>query len=364
MTKALKTRQICFFYIALLPVIKMFTVPSFLARICGEDAWLSALINSLTDILVVAILYFTLKDLPCDFFTALERRFGKGFSKAVICFYLVFFLLKTVMPMNEEKEYVELTLYMTSPNIFTFMPVFIAVIYLSSLKLRVIGRVADGVFFIAILGYLFMFVLALNSTDLTAILPVGAHGTDILKGAYQSASWFNDGAYFLFFTGEYVKGKKDGLKIILSCLLGGVIVSAFSIVFYGTFTSVAFRRGFALTEISKYTTAINNMERFDYLPIFALLFTSVFSLALPFYFATELLTRLLPVKRPLSAVITALPAVILLLFFNEYFASVETFITRYAPAYFIAFGSVFPIIFALILKLSKNKEYGYEIYES
>ena len=110
MTKALKSRQICFFYIALLPVVKMFTVPSILAGICGEDMWLSALVNSFTDVLVVSALYFALKDEQGDFFTVIERRFGKGFSKTVIVFYLIFFLLKTVMPMNEEKDYIELTL--------------------------------------------------------------------------------------------------------------------------------------------------------------------------------------------------------------------------------------------------------------
>ena len=319
MTKALKTRQICFFYIALLPVLKLFTTPSLIAGICGEDLWISALINALVDVVVVAVLYFSLKDEQGDFFAVLEKRFGKGISKTVTCFYLVFFLLKTILPLNEEKDYVELTLYMTSPTLFTFMPIFFAIIFLSARRLRIIGRVCDGVFIIALLGYIFMFALAIPNTDVGAILPIGAHGAkNIFKGAYMSYGRFTDGAYFLFFTGNFIKGKKDGLKIIASVLLSALIVVAFYIVFYGTFTSIAFRQNFALTEMSKYTTAINNMERFDYLPIFALLFTSVFSLALPFFFATELLTRLIPVKRVIAAIITALPSASLLLFFNQY----------------------------------------------
>ena len=363
MTKPLKTRQICFFYIALLPVIKMFTLPSILAGITGEDLWLSALVNSFIDVIVIAVLYFTLKDFDGDFFTVIERRFGKSFAKTVMVFYLLFFLLKTVLPMNEEKDYVELTLYMTSPTLMTFMSVFIAVIYISATKLRVLGRVADGVFVIACLGYIFMFALAFQNTDVGAILPIGAHGIkNIFHGAYSSASWFNDGAYFLFFTGEYVKGKKDGLKIILSACVSALIVVAFTIVFYGTFTSVAFRENFALTEISKYTTAINNMERFDYLPIFALLFTSVFSLALPFFFAAELLARLFPVKRIIAAILASLPSIALLIFFNEYYFSIENFIERYAGVYFIIFGSIFPVAVATLFKFGK-KEKKYAIFE-
>ena len=109
MTKPLKTRQVCFFYIALLPVVKSFMMPSLVAGICGEDLWLSALINCLADIITVTVIYFLLKNENGDFFTVLERRFGKAFAKTVTCFYVVFFILKTVIPMNEEKDYVELT---------------------------------------------------------------------------------------------------------------------------------------------------------------------------------------------------------------------------------------------------------------
>ena len=149
--------------------------------------------------------------------------------------------------------------------------------------------------------------------------------------------------------------------MLASVALSAVIVIFFCMLFYGTFTSIAFRQRFALTEISKYTTVINNTERFDYIPIFALLFTAVFSLALPFYFATDLFLRLLPVKRTLAAVMLCVPSVAVLLFFEEYFASIETFITQIASGFFILFGTVFPAALAIIMKIMTDKEKNFEI---
>ena len=362
MTKSFRTRQICFFHVALLPVVKFFMMPSLISGISGEDLWISTLFNCLADLITVSVLYFCLKSADADFFALLERKFGKIFAKAVMAFYIVFFLLKTVMPLSEEKDYVELTLYMTSPSLFTFMPVFFAIFFICVKKMRVIGRIADGIFIIAVSGYAFLIALSVSDTDICAVLPVGAHGIkNIALGAYSSSAWFNDGAYLLFFMGNYVKGKKDGLKILLSVVFSSLIVLCFIVVFYGTFTSIAFRQRFALTEISKYTTAINNMERFDYIPIFALLFTSIFSLALPFYFASELIHRLFSIKRWMAATIATLPSAVLLLFFGEYFLSIENFIINIASGYFIFFGTLFPVVMAIILKICEKKEFNYAV---
>lgn len=363
MTKALKTRQICFFYIAILPVVKFFMMPSYLSGICGEDLWISVFINCLADIITVAVLYLCFKNRDGDFFTLSERAFGKVFAKIVAALYIVFFLLKAVIPLHEEKNYVELTLYVTSPNLTTFMPVFAAVFFISLKRLRVIGRIADAIFIIALIGYAFTFALAIPHTDPAAILPVGAHGAGkVFDGAYSSYVWFSDGAYFLFFAGNFVKSKRDGLKIAFSMTLSALIVLFFVIIFYGTFTSIAFRQRFALTEISKYTTAINNMERFDYIPIFALLFVSLFSLSMPFYFAAELLSRFFRVKQWIAAIAVCVPSVLLLLFFDGYFNSIENFILNIANGYFLFFGCAFPIIISVAIALRGKKEIQNEVY--
>ena len=157
MTKALKTRQICFFYVTVVPIAKFFMMASEICSVTGEDVWISVAVNLFLDFSTALTLYFCLKNENCDFFTLIEKTFGKPFGKTVLGFYLVYFVLKTVIPVNEQKDYVELTLYMTAPNILTFMPVFLIIFYVALQKLRVIGRIADGLIIISLFGYVLCF---------------------------------------------------------------------------------------------------------------------------------------------------------------------------------------------------------------
>ena len=75
---------------------------------------------------------------------------------------------------------------------------------------------------------------------------------------------------------NFIYKKRDGIKIIIAFLISGLSVVLFMVVFYGIFTSIAFRQQFALTEISKYTAIINNIGRFDYIGILNILFSGIF----------------------------------------------------------------------------------------
>ena len=358
MTKALKTRQVCLFFIFFLPVIKFFMMPSIIAKEAKQDIWICLIINCFIDLITVAVALYALKDENGDFFCALEKHFGKPVGKTFMILYAVFFLLKTLLPVNEQKDYVEYTLYMTTPNLLTFLPVFAVIFYISLQKLRVWGRLSDGVAIIALLGYFMLFALSISNANFNELKPVGISGIKgVVTGAFNSQTWFNDGVYFLFFSGEYLKSKKHGLKILLSCLISCTIVIFFGMIFYGTFSSIAYRQRFALTEISKYTTVITNIGRFDYIALFSLLFTSVFSLALPFYFAVNLIQRCFNLKKPfwISLVICLIGA-LFNVFTEKYFVTVENFIINVAGWYFLALGSVVPIIVCLIIKWRTNNE--------
>lgn len=358
MDKALKTRQICLFFAVFLPVIKFFMMPSVVASVSAQDMWISVIIDILLDFAVILTVSLALKDEDTDFFGTLEKRYGKTFSKVVMAFYAVFFLLKTLLSVNEQKDYVEYTLYMTNPNVLTFMPVFLIVFYLSLQKLRVWGRLADGLIIVALFGYALLFALSVPNTDLNELLPVAKSGyKNIFSGAFKAENWFSDGAYFLFFVGNYEKSKKSTLKILLSFAASGIIVLIFTVIFYGTFSSVAFRQRFALTEISKYSSVINNIGRFDYLALFSLLFTAVFSLSLPFYFAVNLITRILSLKTPaiVSVVVCGASAAFHLIF-NRYFFTIETFVTEIAYLYTLILGTVLPVALSLTMIRRRKNE--------
>jgi len=201
--------------------------------------------------------------------------------------------------------------------------------------------------------------MSISNADFTAILPVGANGgKSILRGSYYSLNWFGDAAYILFFLGHFKLEKRSVLKILLSFFLSAILILAFMIVFYSIFTSIAHRQRFALTEISKYTTVINNMGRFDYLGIMLILLTNIFSLSLPLYFSCVILNRIFDFKKVFIAPIIVIGAqVFIMVAFNEKLNSLINFINGYGGVYFFILGNVLPI-FSAMLKNFKEKTYA------
>ena len=125
MTYQLKPRQICLFFIAFLPILKIFMMPSVVSSISNEDAWISTVINCLLDLLTLLVLLYASKLINKPFFLMLEETFGKTGAKIIAFLYFLFFTIKAILPINEQKDYVEFTLYTLISTTFYFFPFFI-----------------------------------------------------------------------------------------------------------------------------------------------------------------------------------------------------------------------------------------------
>ncbi len=365
MVHQLKTRQVCLFFIAFLPITKLFTLPSVLATFANEDMWISALFNALLDIATLIVLIFTCKYAKTNFYRMSEQVFGKIGAKIVMGLYFIYFILKGILPINEQKDYVEFTLYTLLPTTFYFLPFFIVALYCCTKKLRVIGRVADIMWVVSLIGVALLFVLSISNADFTAILPVGARGLkNILKGSFNGVGWFGDSLYLAFFAGEFAYEKRDGIKILFSYIAGILIVIFFMVIFYCIFTSIAHRQRFALTEISKYTTVINNTGRFDYLAILMILLSNFFALSTPIYFGARTLEYICEFKKSwIAPLIVVCIQFIISVFLYQHFYSIQNFIINYATYYFIFMANVLPIL-TLFIATKKRKEKNYEYQKS
>ena len=352
----LKTRQVCFFIIAFLPITKFFSLPSIITTYANEDLWISTLISLVLDFLTLIPIVYVCKKTDKTFFEIIEDIFGKNGAKIFAFLYLIYFISKSILPLNEQKDYVEFTLYTLTPNIFYVLPLFILALYMCFKEIRVLGRLSDILWMITLNGFLTLIVLSLSNADFSAILPIGANGVkSIARGTLSSFNWFGDSVFIMLFIGQFKWEKGSALKIFLSYLLGAIMVLLFMIIFYAIFTSIAFRQRFALTEISKYTTVINNLGRFDYIGIFMILFSNMFAICLPIYFSSKLLDYIFSIKiKWLSPVISVAIQVIIILCFYEFFVSIEHFMTNYFAFYFFIIGNVVPIILMLIT-LRRNR---------
>ncbi len=348
----LKTRQICLFFIAFLPVAKLFSLPSVIAEVANEDMWISALISFLLDIATLTVLIFACRKANTDFYGLLKLNFGKITAKIILSFYFVMFMVKAIIPVSEQKNFIDLTLYETLPNVLNFLPFFFITFYICLKGVRVLGRCADILWITTAIGIILILALSVPNSDLEAVMPMGANGVkNILKGSYKSFNWYGDCVYLMFFIGQFKYGKNDFLKIVSAYALPSLVVIFFMTVFYGVFTYISHRQIFALTEISKYTIVINNIGRFDYIGILFILISNFFSLALPLYFATDLLKKICGFSKAwISALIVNGFAFTFILVFKEYYASIENFLGLYGNAYFFILCNVLPIITIFLKK--------------
>lgn len=350
---SLKTRQICLFFIAFLPAVTVFFYPSIVAGEANEDCWLSALFGLILDSVTLILLLFAVKRAKKlfpdkNYFEMLKEGFGKTGEKIILSFYFLFFLLKSVIPIIEQKNYIELTLYETIPYFYIFIPFFVAGIYLCTKKLRILGRLSDIMFIATLSGLILLVALSIFNVDFSAILPIGANGINkIATGTYKSANWFSNAAYFIFFIGEFDFKKNDGIKIFLSFIFAELITVFITVCFYGIFTYTAYRQNFALTEIAKFSTVINNIGRFDYIGICLLLFSNTVSIALPIYFACLVLNRLTNAKNPIIISIIVNAIIVSVVFMTEKITfGLTGFILDYGSLLFLTVGNLLPIITA------------------
>ena len=355
--KALKTRQVCFIIIAIIPVIKLFMMNSVVSEYAKNDMWISVLINLLLDLLVFITVLLFYKKYKMTFIKYLENTFGEKISKIILSFFAVYFIMKSLIPIFEQKGYVSLTLYISTPKITYFLPIFFVSFYLCSQKLMALGRIADLIWPITIIGCLFILFLSIENCDFFAFLPVNYHNTTgIIKGAFYSLNWFGDGLYFLFLIGEFDLQKKDTKKIILSCIFYILLVLLFSFIFYSIFTSIAPRQRYAFTEVSKYSTVINNTGRFDYIGITMILFVTIFSVILPIYFAVSIISEIFNVKtKMLISAVVNLSLLFFTITFNNNFFPIEQFIIKYCSFFYLFMALIVPLFFTLVSLLKRKR---------
>ena len=90
----LKTRQVCFFLIAFLPITKFFSLPSLVSKLAGQDMWISILISLLLDFLTLLPIVFACKVSNKGLFEILEDTFSKAGAKTIAILYIIYFIVQ------------------------------------------------------------------------------------------------------------------------------------------------------------------------------------------------------------------------------------------------------------------------------
>ena len=277
----ISARQLYFFLACVAPVGKLVLLPAQLVKYAGNDLLLPALTNYAVQTAAVFCLLLLVKS-GLNFYELLENTFGKIAAKILACLFSLFLLLAALLPLLEQKAFVQSVFYDTLPSLVAFAPFFVFSAFVCSKPLGSYGRTWDILGPLAVFGLAGVLILSVGSADYASLLPVGASGgTGFLRGTAAIFSWFIDTALLIPFLGKIEYRKGIAWKAALCYAAGGAAVLFFLATFYGVFAETSINQLFAFTKTSKFFSGITVLGRIDYLFIFSLALVMAFYLTLP-----------------------------------------------------------------------------------
>ena len=354
----LKIRQICFMFIAFLPVTKFAVFPCFISEIAGEGLWIAALIGFIVDFGVLSVaLYLSKKHGDKTLFEIVSGAFGDIPAKILFAIFAIFFFLKASLPILEQKVYIERTLYEVMPKPFIFYPLFIVSFYACLKGLKIFGRIADITVGVTVTAYIAAMFLSVTSADFSNLLPLFKKPVyNLVNAAFRSILWHSDGIYFLMMPGSFKKEKHYAKKIAFSYLGAALSVVFFVAVFYAIYGPVSPSQTFALPSMMVFSVNATNAGRFDFIAVFLFLFSQIFAIIIPLYFCADSLKTAFGFKSRLVPSVVVNAALALLSFFlgNRFQAALD--MSAEYLSYFILIVSVGgSLLLTLVPKRSENE---------
>lgn len=296
-------RQILLFLALVSPIGKMIVLPARAAELAKNDLLLPVLFQILLQTVgVFCALLVCKREKPL--YELLSNRVGAVFAKGICILLSLFLLFAALIPLFEQKLFVQSVFYDTLPSIVAFAPFFVFSAYLCAKPLSSYGRVWDVLAVVFAVGYTGIALLSAGSTDFGALLPVGASGKAMLQTTAKCFHWFFDGALLLPLAGKIKYEKGLAWKGAVCYLTGGVLVLAFLALFYGIFQETAPNQLFAFSATAKYFPGVTMLGRVDYIFIFALALAAAFYVILPVQGAVECTVQAFGRNRLLPALLS------------------------------------------------------------
>ncbi len=277
----ISSRQIYLFLACVAPVGKLILLPAQLANFSKNDLLFPLLAHLLLQAAAVFCVLLLAKK-GQTLYDLLVRAFGKIVAKMLSTVFALFLLFAALLPLLEQKLFVQNVFYDTLPSVVSFAPYFLFAAFVCAKPLAGFGRTWDILGPLAAVGLIGILALSAPNADYAALMPAGASGgAGFLKGAAAGFPWFYDAALLIPMLGHIDYKKGMAWKGALFYLLGGAFVIFFFATFYGIFQETAVNQLFAFSATSKYYSGITMLGRIDYVFIYALALVMAFYCALP-----------------------------------------------------------------------------------
>ncbi len=300
----ISTRQLYFFLACVAPVGKLVLLPAQLANFAKNDLLFPALVQIvLSAAAVFCVLLLARRRMT--FYGLLSETFGKIAAKIIATVFAVFLLFAALLPLLEQKLFVQSVFYDTLPSVASFAPFYLFSVYLCARPIFCCGRTWDILGPLAVVGLAGVLVLSAPSADYGALLPAGAAGgSGFLQGFSGAFPWFFDAALLVPMLGKIDYREGAAWKGALFYLLGGLGVLFFLATFYGIFEEISVNQLFAFSATSKYFSGVTMLGRIDFIFIYTLALVMAFYCALPLQGAVECALQAYGRNRVLPAVLS------------------------------------------------------------
>ena len=218
----LNTRQVCFIFFAYTAAGKLLMMPALLSYYCGGDLWLPALIIFLLQGAAVWAVAWFCSRTDKTFFALIEEVFGKTVSKIFLWLFALFFAAAALLPMMEQKLFVQSIFYDTIPSLITFLPFFILSVYAGAKGIKNAGRAAEIALPLFSVALLAIVVMSLGESNMSWLLPsFSAPASSLAQGARVSLFDFSDAAVMLMLAGSSAikRGMRPKLRSLMRLLV-------------------------------------------------------------------------------------------------------------------------------------------------
>ena len=270
--KEIKCSQIGKLFVYIVPAMKLLLLPVVLTNTAGRDSYLSVALAYLADIGMLTLLLFTLRNIGNVTLSDFLARFSNWVRIPVLLLFSAQFLLKTALPLVEQKLFLQDSFYQDVSMVAFYLPVCLLLLFISVKSARTYGRVGELLFMLSVISFAVLFVLSLDAFRFKELCPFLYDGfSPVAKGCAQIAFWFGDFLIMVYFFGRISDAGNAFKKILLYAALCMMLTVLFMLLFTGIFGAVAVRQIFALSKISRYNIVLSDIGRFDWFAVLILL---------------------------------------------------------------------------------------------
>jgi len=355
----INSRQIIIFYFIYTAAVKFLMLPHYLSESAGRDGWISALLGSLLELLLLfaVVKSIELRNSDGNIYTQLRRRTTAVGAKLIIGIWLLFFLLQSLIIIKQTGFLLEQSLYEELSVLKYAVPILVLGIAFCYMPVRSIFRSGE-IFYVLIAAALGLSLLpALGKADPAEILPVLEGGArPVLEGVYNNLIYFESSAILLMFAGDIKVQKTFTRTFMFWAIIGAIVFTAFVFLYYSMFGPLTVVRPLSIVNITQQSSYIVQNGRLEWIIVCIWLILLLMRFGVTFLACFAAIRYIIGIKTRPVAVVLPLAAVLYIVhtYIIISLADLGRFITALLPV--IAGFYLLVLVIAILLSFNRNKK--------